>query len=154
MNLLPDEALKLTDKQFQAKFKSFGSKIGDSTVKGYKRLISASINIKNSKTVSGKERRDEVVKDSIDLYKKLGQKGTLLNESANRLRFTVNKVKTNNAKFTDIVNNLIEEFHIDREDALKLADKLLKIPDADIEQLILDGLIKEKEIEIIQTWSP
>ena len=147
MGIMPDQALKMSDKQLQVKFQSYGSSISASTVKAYKRLIDQSI-------TKGSQRRTEIVKESTRIAKTKGFSGVALKEFEKRINFSVNKIESNNKKFTNIVNNLVEQFNMDRDKAIKEAKNLLRVPKQDVKKLIRKGKISKKKMDIIDQWSP
>ena len=96
-----------------------------------------------------KNRREEIISDVV---KKLKKSNIYTKKDEQKIRLTVNKVKTNNKKFTKLTNDLIEKMGLDRSVALKQADFLLKVPKADIKKLLKAGKLSEKEIEIFKDY--
>jgi hypothetical protein len=147
MGILPDEALRMSDKALHAKFKAFGSTAQLSTIKKYKSVIGQAVN-------TDKDRRQLLVKDIEAKLKRDGLKGKALKTATTRVKHNVNKIHAKNAKFRGIANDMVVEMGLDRDVALELADDLLKIPKVDVKELIADGKIDSKAMEIIERWSP
>lgn len=94
------------------------------------------------------DERQRTIDYTIDEFKNRGLGKELRKLVKNRLWLRVNRSKMSNQIFEDIVNGLIENYHLDRRIALEHARLIAKLPKDELAQMKDEGFITPTGIKI------
>lgn len=174
-----DELLKMKNSEINTLYRNiYGNTLTDNTMNAYKRVwkqitinyneqikqLEEYISNTNDKSYIKKlnERivlykkydileREKIIENTVKDFKNHGIVGKEMQKiMKNRLWLRMNRVKMSNPTFEKIVNDLVENHHVDRRIALEHARLLAKAPKDEIAQAIQDKapFITESGIEI------